>query len=239
MRIWGGRRSRSQQGSPPLKCSNVCFLQSMEVEHQDMVKDDATRFVLKIGLLQRVEALGLQQALFPSDGREIDELVRQLESINPMPHPLQPASLPSLLGNWQLVYASKGTVVTRRLASMPDFGQTIKIKRVWQTLAAGTSGKIVASNNAFLDLPLLGEWQLQAAGIWTWGADEQMAKVSFDSFSLQATKPFGIENWQFPELKIPVLEFLRNEAVWITSYLDEDMRVGRGATGNLFVFRRE
>ncbi|MFE1746297.1 PAP/fibrillin family protein [Coleofasciculus sp. H7-2] len=33
--------------------------------------------------------------------------------------------------------------------------------------------------------------------------------------------------------------FLRNEAEWTTSYLDEEIRVGRGATGNLFVFSRE
>jgi hypothetical protein len=204
-----------------------------------MVEDDATRFALKTELLQRVEALGLQQALFPSDGEPIDEIVQQLESINPIPHPLHPDHLPSLLGNWQLVYASKGTVVTRQVASIPDFGGTITIKRVWQRLVAGGTGKISASNSALLDLPLLGEWQLRADGVWTWGASEQMAKVSFDSFSMQATKPFGMESWSFPELKIPVLEFLRNEAEWTTSYLDQEIRVGRGATGNLFVFRRE
>jgi hypothetical protein len=209
------------------------------VEYQNMVGDDATRFALKTELLQRVEALGLQQALFPSNGEPIDEIVRQLESINPIPQPLNPDHLSSLLGNWQLVYASKGTVVTRQLASIPDFGGTINIKRVWQSLVAGGTGKISASNGAFLDLPLLGEWQLRADGVWTWGRDERMAKVTFDSFSMQATKPFGMESWSFPELKIPVLEFLRNEAEWTTSYLDQEIRIGRGATGNLFVFRRE
>ncbi|MEP0755396.1 PAP/fibrillin family protein [Trichocoleus sp. Lan] len=209
------------------------------MEHQDMVGDDATRFALKTELLQRVEALGLQQALFPSDGEPIDEIVQQLESINPIPHPLHPNHLPTLLGNWQLVYASKGTVVTRQLASIPDFGGTINIKRVWQRLVAGGTRKISASNGAFLDLPLLGEWRLQADGVWAWGADKKTVKVSFDSFSMQATKLFSMESWSFPELKIPVLEFLRNEAEWTTSYLDEEIRVGRGATGNLFVFRRE
>ena len=204
-----------------------------------MVEDDATRIALKTELLQRVEALGLQQALFPSDGEPIDEIVQQLENINPIPNPLHPDHLPSLLGNWQLVYASKGTVVTRQLASIPDFGGRINIKRVWQRLLAGGTGKISASNGAFLDLPLLGEWQLRADGVWAWGVDEKMAKVSFDSFSMQATKPFGMESWSFPKLKIPVLEFLRNEAEWTTSYLDQEIRVGRGATGNLFVFRRE
>ncbi|MEP0853479.1 MULTISPECIES: PAP/fibrillin family protein [Cyanophyceae] len=211
----------------------------MEVEHQDMVGDDVTRFALKAELLQRVEALGLQQALFPSDGQPIDAIVQQLESINPIPQPLHSDHLPSLLGNWQLVYASRGTVVTRQLASIPDFGGGINIKRVWQRLIADGTGQISASNGAFLDLPLLGEWQLRADGVWTWGADEKMAKVSFNSFSMQATKLFGMESWSFPELKIPVLEFLRNEAEWTTSYLDEEIRVGRGATGNLFVFRRE
>ncbi|MBD1901302.1 PAP fibrillin [Coleofasciculus sp. FACHB-125] len=204
-----------------------------------MVGDDATRFALKTELLQRVEALGLQQALFPSDGEPIDEIVQQLESINPIPQPLHPNHLPTLLGNWQLVYASKGTVVTRQIASIPDFGGTINIKRVWQRLVAGGTRKISTCNGAFLDLPLLGEWRLQADGVWTWGADEQTAKVTFDSFSMQATKLFGMESWSFPELKIPVLEFFRNQAEWTTSYLDEEIRVGRGATGNLFVFRRE
>lgn len=44
--------------------------------------------------------------------------------------------------------------------------------------------------------------------------------------------------WSLPALTIPVWEYLRNEALWITSYLDEKMRIGRGVTGNLFVFER-
>ncbi|MEP0859676.1 PAP/fibrillin family protein [Trichocoleus sp. DQ-U1] len=222
-----------------MKSSDVCFLQSMEVEHQDMVGDDATRFALKTELLQRVEALGLQQALFPSDEEPIDAIVQQLEKINSIPQLLHPNHLPTLLGNWQLVYASRGTVVTRQLASIPNFGGTINIKRVWQRLVAGCTRKIFASNGAFLDLPLLGEWRLQADGVWILGADEKTAKVTFDSFSMQATKLFSRESWSFPELKISVLEFFRNQAEWTTSYLDEEIRVGRGATGNLFVFRRE
>lgn len=203
-----------------------------------MVGDDATRATLKTELLQRLEALG-QQALFPSEQEPIDKIVQQLEGINPIERPLNVYHLPSLLGNWQLVYASRGTVVTRSFASLPNIWGEINIKRVWQRLVAGDTGKISACNGAIVDLPLLGEWQLQADGVWTWGADEQGAKVSFNSFSLQAINPFGLSGWSFPQLKIPVVEFLRNEALWITSYLDREIRVGRGATGNLFVFRRE
>ncbi|NJO94204.1 MAG: hypothetical protein HC820_07355 [Hydrococcus sp. RM1_1_31] len=54
-----------------------------------------------------------------------------------------------------------------------------------------------------------------------------------------ANKLFYQSNWQMPRLEIPVLDLLKNEAIWKTSYLDENLRVGRGATGNLFVFRQQ
>lgn len=207
-----------------------------------MIEDNAARFGLKTELLLRIDKLGLQQSLFPTSDELIDQLIQQLEGISPIPQPLQPNYLPSLLGNWQLVYASSGTIVTRQIASIPDFLGVIKIKRVWQTLASDSNTrKISASNSAQLELPILGEWQLQANGHWKWGTDtdEKTATVSFNSFSIQGTKPFALSNWSFPELKIPVLEFLQKEALWITSYLDQEIRVGRGATNNLFVFRRD
>lgn len=204
-----------------------------------MAADEATRSTLKNELLQRVEALGLQQSIFPSPDESIDRIVQQLESLNPINRPLNVNHLSSLMGNWQLIYASRGTVVTRKLGSLGEIGGGIRIKRVWQSLVASDPKKISAANCAEFDLPLLGEWRLQADGVWIWGTDEQVAKVTFATFSVQTTKLFGMSSWCFPELKIPVLEFLRNEALWTTSYLDSEIRVGRGATGNLFVFRRE
>lgn len=201
--------------------------------------DEAAIAVLKTELFGQIEALEPQFALFPSKEASINEIVQQLESMNPTPCPFQSTDLPSLLGDWQLVYASNGTVVTREVASMTqNFGRVIKIIKVWQSLAASGNGKITAENNALLALPLLGEWQLSAGGVWEGKVDEQVAQVSFSAFSLGATKLFGLSGWRLPQLTIPVLEFLRNEALWITSYLDREMRIGRGATGNLFVFRR-
>ncbi|MBD2058004.1 hypothetical protein H6F88_18615 [Oculatella sp. FACHB-28] len=85
---------------------------------------------------------------------------------------------------------------------------------------------------------LLGRVQLQAQGHWRWQGNTQTATVAFDAFSLQATGLFHQADWQLPALHIPVLEGLRREATWQTSYLDSDLRIGRGATGNLFVFAR-
>jgi PAP_fibrillin len=204
-----------------------------------MRDDEATRFSLKTELLERIAGLGLQQSIFPSPDETCDRIVQQLENLNPTNRPLSVNHLSSLAGSWELIYASRDTVVTRKLVSLREIGGGVQIKRVWQKLVASNPEQISAANCAEFDLPFLGEWRLQADGVWKWGADEQVAKVSFGAFSVQATKPLGISNWSVPELKIPVLEFLRKEALWTTSYLDSQIRVGRGATGNLFVFRRQ
>jgi len=83
--------------------------------------------LLKTQLLAEIEALG-QQALFPSKESIIDEIVRQLESINPISSPLHPHYVPQLLGDWQLVYASNGTVVTRQFSFSHNNWAGITIK---------------------------------------------------------------------------------------------------------------
>ena len=150
-----------------------------------------------------------------------------------------------MVGDWQLVYASNRTVVTRPIAEITSFlGSGIKVKEIWQSLTVENS-KIMADNQALIELTLLGEYKLSAEGIWrsfmlrfAVQPDKQSAMVTFNAFTTQAVKFLGQSDWTLPELKIPVLDFLRNEALWIASYLDEDMRIGRGATGNLFVFCR-
>lgn len=205
----------------------------------NLMNVEATRLSLKNELQQRIAELGLQQSIFPAADEICDRLVQQLENLNPSDRPLSVNQLSTLAGDWQLIYASRGTVVTRQLVSLRGIGAGVKIKRVWQELAVNNANQIFAANCAEFNLPLLGEWRLQADGVWRWDRDERDAQVSFGAFSLQATKLLGISNWNLPALKIPVLKFMRNEALWKTSYLDSQIRVGRGATGNLFVFRRQ
>jgi hypothetical protein len=193
----------------------------------------------KTELFRQIEILGKERSLLPFSEATIDETIRQLESVNPIPQPLLPNNFPDLIGDWQLVYASNGTVITRPIAEFTSFlGSGIKVKKIWQSLLV-EDRKITADNQALIELPLLGEYKLSAEGAWQPEPDKQTAKVTFDAFTARATKFLGQPNWILPELKIPVLDFLRNEALWITSYLDEDPRIGRGATGNLFVFRRQ
>lgn len=192
--------------------------------------DIETRQHLKQDLLYRSTTLG-QQALLPAEKSELNTIVQQLETLNPTPLPLAPSNRSLLLGDWKLLYASNGTVVTRRLTG------GIIIHAIWQTLSAAGEG-IAATNGTELGLPLLGRVELEAQGQWRWQGETQTATVTFDTFSLQATRLFHQQNWAIPALHIPVLEWLRREAAWQTSYLDSDLRVGRGTTGNLFVFTR-
>ena len=191
---------------------------------------------LKTQLLSQIEILGREQSLLPFSDTSIDETIQQLEDSNPIPQPLLPDNLSSLVGDWQLVYASNGTVITRPIAEITNFlGSGIKVNRIWQSLGI-ENNQIMAENQALIELPLLGEYKLSAEGIWRSQSDQRSAMVTFEAITTRATKFLGQSDWSLPELKIPVLKFLRNEALWITSYLDEDTRIGRGATGNSFVF---
>ncbi len=196
------------------------------------------RTQLKTQLLQQIEALEPEEAILPAEHPAIDQIICELETLNPIDQPLKPEHWPLLLGSWALVYASRGTVVTRRINR--QFPLPVGIRRVWQRLNSSESNgpEIATENGAVFSLPFLGELTATAQGIWRPYEEGESARVSFGSFTVQATRLLGIAGLNLPQLTIPVLEFLRQEALWITSYLDEDLRFGRGATGNLFVFRR-
>jgi hypothetical protein len=197
------------------------------------------RTQLKTQLLQQINALEPGDAILPSEHPVIDQIICELETLTPIDQPLREEHWPLLLGSWALVYASRGTVVTRRSRQLP---LPVSIQRVWQRLTGieeqGATGAIATENGAVLSLPFFGELTATAQGTWQPYDEGESARVSFGAFSVQATRLLGIAGLHLPQITVPVLEFLRQEALWITSYLDEDLRFGRGATGNLFVFRR-
>lgn len=195
-----------------------------------------SRSTLKAELLTRIRHLDTATALLPSSHPDIDQLIYDLEALTPIAQPLQPDHWPTLLGTWELIYASQGTVVTRRIPTL----WPVAIRRVWQRLtqASQTSAPIAAENGAVVNLPLVGELTAIAQGLWQPYEEAESASVSFGAFSLQPTRLLGISGLHLPKLTLPIFEALRREALWITSYLDDDLRIGRGATGNLFVFQR-
>lgn len=190
---------------------------------------------LKLSLLRQIQQLSLQDALLPSCHPAIDTAVAQLEAVTPQTHPMLIEHWPSLVGTWHLIYASRGTVVTRQVAdNNPLAWLQVTVLQVWQTLSVEHQ-HLKTENGAELAVPWGGRWRLKAMGTWT-PMNAQTATVAFHGFALQSCWT-GL-GWPLPEVQIPVLEQLRREALWTTSYIDEDLRVGRGATGNLFVFQR-
>lgn len=196
------------------------------------------RLQLKHQLLQQIDALETEAAILPGEHPDIDQMICELESLTPIDQPLRPEHWPMLLGSWAMVYASRGTVVTRRINQ--PLPLPVGIQRVWQRLTRpeGNGAAISTENGAVLSIPFLGELTATVQGIWQPYEEGESARVSFGAISVQATRILGIAGLHLPQITVPVLEFLRQEALWITSYLDEDLRFGRGATGNLFVFRR-
>jgi hypothetical protein len=60
-----------------------------------------------------------------------------------------------LIGDWQLVYASNGTVITRPIAEITNIlGSGIKVKRIWQSLN-NLNGEIRANNQALIEIALI------------------------------------------------------------------------------------
>lgn len=195
--------------------------------------------LLKAKLIDSIKILDYQKSLFPISEPAIDQIISQLEQLNPIKQPLEPKNYSYLTGSWELIYASNGTAVTRGIDFFGDlFKNLIEIEKVWQNLSIDEAGQINADNNAILSLSILGEYHISIEGYWKPQTNLQQAIVTFTDSSLRATEFLCQQDWTFPKLSISIMESLRREALWITPYLDEDLRIGRGATGNTFVFCR-
>jgi hypothetical protein len=177
----------------------------------------------ELELLAAVDALGYPASIFPGDETaraDIDRSIERLEAATPSPSPLRPPS-PALLGDWQLVYASDGTYVTRTGAAqallaasqLPGVG-VADIRQALQlpgdaddpantgSSSAGSSGgggggsggggtQLRTSNAACFGLGPLGEWEVCIQGVWD-VVDASLARVSFTGFDLQLTGLFGV-----------------------------------------------
>lgn len=204
-----------------------------------MILTNSDSIALKAQLNDSIKNLNEQESLYPSSERGFNTIIQQIEELNPIANPLQAENFSYLVGNWKLIYTSNGTEVTRGIDSVGNtLKNSLEIKKIWQHIYIDQTEKISSDNNALLELPVVGEYCLSVNGYWKPKSDYREAIVTFSDASLQATRFFGQENWTLPKLSVYILEFFRREALWITTYLDEDLRINRGATGNTFVFSR-
>ncbi|MGA1625970.1 MAG: hypothetical protein ACO4AJ_10175, partial [Prochlorothrix sp.] len=157
----------------------------------NLVMSPIDRARLKTQLHHSIAALGSQAAVLPTAEpqlkRPINGQVQALIAQNPTSFPLSPQNYSLLWGTWDLIYASQGTVVTRRLGQVQDVDSSastapVTLGRIWQVLSpldvAETDRRervdadrlfpvLRAENGAILQVPVLGEVKLCARGEWT------------------------------------------------------------------------
>lgn len=97
-----------------------------------------------------------------------------------------------------------------------------------------------SSNEAVFGLGPLGTWHVVIQGHWRpkQPLDGVTARVAFDCFSIRLLGFMGatLPSW-LPALQVP-LPAAGDGADWATTYLDSDLRLGKGRSGNLFLFKR-
>jgi len=224
----------------------------------------AQRSAIKEKLWWVVKGLGPTAAIVPGGEpirADIEQLLIQLEGITPLETPLniefaadeQPITAaakirskahPDLLGTWRLEYASNTQVVQKnamqhvlQLAeAVPGFG----VSDVVQQLREDSEGdQILTENTAVVGLGPFGSWQISVTGIWQDNGGGICAKAHFQSFCVRPVEIMGFSADALPEVRVPVPMELQAEVEWCTTYCDKEFRIGRGTSGNMFVFRKE
>jgi hypothetical protein len=211
---------------------------------------------IKTALLELTSQQGPLAPLLPGSFEQksrIDSLLRELTQLqldqraldSPKPSQLFHQLDERILGEWELVYTSNGTVVTRTLlvqalSSVSALLPGVGISDIRQTLKTRNSGALSTVNEATLGLGLLGSWKLAIEGGWFQQLGEDAVRVVFARLTI---KPVGLLGQPFPDW-FPQVTWdsglngpNRTGASWITTYVDEDVRIGMGSSSkNIFLF---
>ncbi|KAJ9532120.1 hypothetical protein QJQ45_003837 [Haematococcus lacustris] len=202
-----------------------------------------------------IEALGVQALLpgSPEAKQRLDMLIEQLQrssdtrrymggsQAGASGYASQPGSLaasrpavdPRLLGCWRLLYASNGTAVTRtglaqsaaNVKSCPPIGPAVcPDDQALISASTALPGVGIQSIRQTLSLNAT-EFGLGPFGVWRVGIDGSWQELE-DGRSAKVLIGLGEGS------------AARSGADWATTYLDDDLRVGQGRSGNLFVFSK-
>ncbi|GFR46872.1 hypothetical protein Agub_g8513, partial [Astrephomene gubernaculifera] len=267
--IWQQRSSPRQSNAASSVRQQRCFhrhSKALPARVSDYRHDTECHLAeTKKELDRLLQNLGFPQTVLPGELKakaEIDKVLHRLEALNPNPNPLQAdieqrptgdlsGISPLLLGEWELLYASNGTVVTRTApaqwlllsaSKLPGMG----LSDIEQVLSLSPGdGSLTASNSAVFGLGPLGSWRVGIQGVWRSAGDGRTARVLFDQMSVKPVAALGLPapSW-LPPLKLAAGGSAgggggRLGADWVTSFLDGELRIGRGRSGNTFLFRRK
>lgn len=212
----------------------------MDALEAEMVQTSPTRLeVAKAELLQTIANTDRGRQVSPQQREQIEAQVQTLESLNPTPAPTAAAA--DLTGNWRTLYTTSQDL--------------LKLSR---TLPGIVTGEIYQYIDA-AEARVINVAELQG---WDWLSDwipggivsvvasfavvsERRVEVTFNRFviGVQPLMNYQIDSFltllhrkpdQIPALKIDLPA--REQRGWLDiTYLDPDLRIGRGNEGSLFV----
>ncbi len=172
----------------------------------------------------------------PSDQQAILSAVAQLEDRNPTPQPL--AALDLLEGNWRLLYTTSQELL--RIDQIP----LLKLGQIYQCIRTQTA---TLYNIAEISgLPYL-EGMVSVVAQFE-PVSEKRVNVQFQRsiIGLQRLVDYRSPEHFIQEIesgkRFPAIDFqitAREQRGWLEiTYLDEDLRIGRGNEGNVFVLTK-
>lgn len=190
----------------------------------------------KANLLNAIAPVNRGLQMSENQRKAIFSAVAYLEELNPTP---APTATPELLdGNWLLMFTT-----SQELLGIDRF-PLYKLGNIYQCLRMA-EGKIF--NIAEVKgLPLLGGLVSVCANFTV--VSEKQVKVNFERLVAGSQSLLGyqgvnsfVDTLRSPK-KLFAIDFKikrEDQKGWLeTTYLDQDMRIGRGNEGNLFVLRR-
>ncbi|MEM1368833.1 MAG: PAP/fibrillin family protein [Cyanobacteria bacterium P01_H01_bin.15] len=174
-------------------------------------------------------------------GNEIDRVrvlaaVEQLEDLNPTPNPLEQTAL--LSGNWRLLYTT-----SRELLGLDRF-PLFQLGQIYQCISP--QHQRIYNFAEITGLPWLDSLVCVAAEFEP--VSSRRVNVNFKRliFGLQSLLGYRsaaefIEQLENSKKFAPLdFEINREQSGWLEiTYLDDDLRLGRGNEGNVFVLARE
>jgi len=172
-----------------------------------------------------------------SDRQIILDAIDHLEDENPTPQPIE-SNL--LAGDWRLIYTTNSNLL------FIDLPPLVRLGQIYQSVRPAT-GKLYNIAEVVSGLPGLSGLICVSAKFTA--VSDKRVDVKFQRWII------GLQNlldYQSPEelidkiesgnpitaLDLPIDE--RNQDNWLdNTYLDEDLRIGRGHRGNLFVLTKD
>ena len=172
-----------------------------------------------------------------SDKQAILSAIAQLEDYNPTPRPVEAAEL--LNGDWRLLYTT-----SRALLGLDNF-PLLKLGQIYQCIRVAESK--VYNIAELYGLPYL-EGIVSVAARFE-ATSQRRVQVKFERSILGLNRLIGYESpakfideiesgkkWAAVDFKLDT----REQQGWLdVTYLDSDLRIGRGNEGSVFVLTKE